>query len=81
VQNSSDPLKEQILTWINENDFSIENMEVMTRFSIANGGIDYAISQMERFKNEAIDHLTYFEESDVNDSLICCAEFAASRSL
>lgn len=81
VQNSNNPLKEKILFWIKEQDYSTENIEVMTRFAHENGGIDYAISQMERFKNEAIEQLAYFEDSDIKDALICCAEFAANRSL
>ncbi len=81
VQNSNDPLKEKILLWIKEQDYSTENIEVMTRFAHENGGIDYAISQMERYKNEAIDQLAFFEDSEIKDALICCAEFAANRSL
>jgi len=81
VQNSSDPLKEQILSWIKEQDFSTEKIQVMTRFAHENGGIDYAISQMERYKNEAIDQLAFFKDSEVKESLIGCAEFAASRSV
>lgn len=81
VQNSNDPLKEKILFWIKEQDYSTENIEVMTRFAHENGGIDYAISQMERFKNEAIYQLAFFEDSEIKDAMICCAEFAADRSL
>ncbi len=81
LQNSSDPIKEDILTWIKEQDFSSENSRVMTQFAHENGGIDYAIWQMERYKNEAIDQLAFFEDSEVKDALICCAEFAASRSV
>jgi len=81
LQHSTDPLKEQILTWIKEQDFSSEKTQVMTRFAHENGGIIYAILQMERYKNEAIDQLTFFDDSEVKDSLICCAEFAANRNL
>ena len=81
VQNSNDPLKKKIQFWIKEQDYSTENIEVMTRFAHENGGIDYAISQMEHFKNEAIDQLAFFDDSEIKDALICCAEFAANRSL
>ena len=81
LQHSINPLREQIISWINEKDFSTEKIQVMTQFAHKNGGIDYAISQMERFKNQAIDQLAIFKESEVKDSLICCAEFAASRSV
>lgn len=81
LQNSTDTLKEQIISWIKEQDFNTENIKVMTQFAHEYGGIDYAISQMEHFKNEAIDHLAFFKESEIKDALICCAEFAANRSL
>jgi len=81
VQNSTDPLKDQILSWIDTMDFSTDNILQMTRFAHDFGGIDYAISQMELFKNKAIEQLAFFEESEIKNSLICCAEFAANRSL
>lgn len=81
LQHSTDPLKEKILSWIKEQDFSTEMIQVMTQFAHDCGGIDYAISQMERFKNQAIEQLAIFDESDIKAALICCAEFAANRSL
>ena len=81
LQNSTNPLKEQIITWIKEQDFSTENVQVMTKFAHDWGGMEYAISQMELFKNQAIDQLAIFKDSEIKDALICCAEFAANRSL
>lgn len=81
LQNSTNPLKEQIISWIKEQDFNTEKIQVMTQYAHEYGGIDYAISQMEHFKNEAIDQLAIFEDSEIKDALICCAEFAANRSL
>ena len=80
LQHSTDPLQEQIVSWINEQDFSTEKIKVMTQFANEQGGIEYATSQMERIKNEAIDQLAFFEESDIKDALICCAEFATNRN-
>ena len=81
VQHSTDPMKKEIISWIDAKDFGPENVQTMTRFAHENGGIDYAISEMERFKTEAIKHLVFFEPSLVRDSLTACVEFAASRSV
>ena len=81
VQHSDNPLKEQIITWIRENEFDTGTIQVMTQFAHENGGIDYAVSQMERYRNMAIQQLEIFKESEIKDSLILCAEFAASRNL
>jgi octaprenyl-diphosphate synthase len=81
LQNSNDPMKNQIISWIDEKDFSDEKIQLMTQFAHDKGGIDYAISQMEQFKTMAINQLDFFNESEIKDSLIFCAEFAASRSV
>ena len=81
LQDSTGPLKDQIISWINEKDFGSKNINTMTQFAHENGGIDYAISVMDRFKADAIKHLDFFEESDIKYALIACAEFAGSRSL
>lgn len=81
LQHTTDPLKNRIIDWIDQKDFSTEHIEVMTQFAHDNGGIAYAISEMERFKADAIGHLQFFEESDVRKALVECVEFAADRSL
>lgn len=81
VQHSKDPFKNQIISWIKDKDFSTENIQAMTKFVHDNGGIDYAVSEMERFKTDAIGQLSFFEDSDVRKSLIACVEFAAARSI
>jgi len=81
LQNSTSPLKETLISWINEMDYTTERIRVMTQFAHDNGGIDYAISKMELFKNKAIEQLAYFEESEIKTSLLLCAEFATSRNL
>lgn len=81
VQHSESPLKAEIVSWIDAKDFSLENIQRMTLFAQEEGGIDYAIRQMERYKDEAIGQLAYFEDSAIKDALIRCAEFAADRNL
>jgi len=79
VLNSTGAEKDQVLSWIANKDFSTENVQSITQFTIKNGGIEYAQNQMNIFKNKAIDELNGFADSDVKNSLILCAEYAAGR--
>ncbi|HLP05067.1 MAG TPA: polyprenyl synthetase family protein [Paludibacter sp.] len=72
--------REKILSWIENKEFSAENIQAMTEFAHRTGGVDYALEQMELYKNKAIGELDGFEDSDVKKSLVLCAEYAASRS-
>ena len=79
VLNSTGTEKEQVLTWLATKDFTTENIHAITLFTHKNGGVSYALAQMEAFKNKAIEELNGFADSDVKKSLILCAEYAASR--
>ena len=79
VLNTSGSDKEQVLNWLLTKDFSSENIEKITQFAIQNGGVEYALDQMNAFKNKAIEELKGFAESEVKQSLIMCAEYAANR--
>jgi len=79
VLNNSGSEKEQVLNWLLTKDFTSENIEKITQFAIQNGGVDYALDQMNAFKNKAIEELKGFAESEVKQSLIMCAEYAANR--
>ena len=79
VMNSTGTEKEQVLTWLATKDFTTENIHAITLFTHKNGGVSYALAQMEAFKNKAIEELNGFADSDVKKSLILCAEYAASR--
>jgi octaprenyl-diphosphate synthase len=79
LQVSSELEKSEILNWINKLDFTIDNIRAITQFTHNKGGITYSIQQMEYYKQKAIQELDSFEDSDVRNSLILYAEFAASR--
>ena len=79
VLNHSGPEKEQVLNWLLTKDFTSENIEKITQFAIQNGGVEYALKQMNVFKNKAIEELNGFADSEVKNSLILCAEYAANR--
>jgi len=73
--------REKVLSMIDNREFTPKNIKYITRFSIENGGVEYALSRMESFKNKAIEELNGFADSNVKNSLIKCAEYTASREL
>lgn len=81
LMNSQGEIRENVLSMVNNRDFSIENIQTITRFAHENGGVDYALKQMEMYKNKAIEELNGFADSDVKKSLVLSAEYSASREI
>lgn len=81
LQQSTVPLRNEIVSWMEHKDYSIAHIRIMTQFAQENGGIDYAIQVMEKYKSDALGHLMHFEDSNVRRSLQACIEFAADRSM
>ena len=79
--NSKGEEKVKVLSMIDNKDFTPENIHFITRFSVDNGGVEYALMRMEEYKNKAIEELNDFADSDIKRSLIKCAEYTASREL
>jgi len=73
--------REKVLAIIENKDFTPENIQFVTHYTIDNGGVEYALDCMESYKNKAIDELNGFADSDVKQSLIKCAEYSASREI
>ncbi|HET9571371.1 MAG TPA: polyprenyl synthetase family protein [Bacteroidales bacterium] len=81
LQHSSGPMRDRVLSCIANQDYSLENVSMMTQFAHDHSGIDYAISKMDFFKMEAIKQLSNFKDGEIKNSMIACAEFAASRNV
>ena len=77
--NSEGIEKEKVLSMIDRKEFNRKNIKFITRFALDNGGVEYARTRMEAFKNKAIEELNGFADSDEKKSLILCAEYAANR--
>ncbi|MDP4238685.1 MAG: polyprenyl synthetase family protein [Bacteroidota bacterium] len=81
LQNAAQAEREKVLSIIDNKQFTSGNIQYITRFTYENGGLDYAQARMESFKNQAIQELNSFADSEVKESLIKCAEYTASRKL
>lgn len=79
LNNSDKSSRDEILKIISDKDFSDENIVKVADFAKSHGGLEYAVSKMEEFKQKAIDELDGFEDSIYKQSLIKCVEFAANR--
>ncbi len=79
LQNSSQGEKEKVMMIIDTKDFTNDNINYIMRFAHEYGGVDAAVKRMNEFKNKAIAELESFENSEVKEALIKCAEFAATR--
>jgi len=79
LQNSDDVEKESVLSIIDSKDFTRENIDKVMQFARDRGGVSYAGSRMDEFKNKAIAELDGFPDSDAKRALIMCADFAAAR--
>jgi len=73
--------KEKILSWIDNKDFTPENIHTITQFTHQHGGIESALIQMENYKNKAIEELNGFADSDIKKSLVLFAEYTANRDI
>jgi octaprenyl-diphosphate synthase len=79
LRNSQPEEKEKIIRLIDNDDFTPENIRMITDFAHKNGGVAYAATQMEKIKNQAIAELNHFPDSDIKASLSRCAEFVTLR--
>ncbi|MGB4415724.1 MAG: polyprenyl synthetase family protein [Paludibacter sp.] len=79
LRNSENSEKEEVMSIIDSNDFSKENIDFIMQFSRDKGGVDYAARCMDEYKNKAIEELNDFPDSDVKRALVLCVEFATER--
>lgn len=77
--NTSGEKRDRVIQWIERKEFTSDNIHEINQFAHESGGVAYALQQMELFKNKAINELNDFASSEVKESLILCAEYAASR--
>lgn len=77
--NTSGTKRDEILMQVENKSFTAESIQSITRFAHDSGGVEYALAQMEKYKNKAIEELNGFADNEIKKSLILCAEYAASR--
>lgn len=71
--------KEQMTRLIKEADFSDEVVETLTSFAKVNGGIEYAYSKIELYKDKALDIINTLPENDIKTSLLHAVDYVVER--
>lgn len=61
-------------------DFTEENVDKLIRFSIENGGIDYATKRMNEFKEKAVMLIATLPNSKAKESLLLLADYILERT-
>lgn len=79
LNNADKDTQKIIQSILKKQDYSEENIKYITDFAISNGGVAYAKTRMEEFKNKAIEELNGFEDNQYKKALIDCVEFAVTR--
>ncbi|OJV38591.1 MAG: hypothetical protein BGO29_15615 [Bacteroidales bacterium 36-12] len=79
LNNADKDTQKTIQSILKKQDYSEENIKYITDFAISNGGVAYAKTRMEEFKNKAIEELNGFEDNQYKKALIDCVEFAVTR--
>ena len=80
LQNSDEKSKTEIINILNNNNLDNKNIAKIIDFTCKKGGIEYATDKMLIYKEKAIAELDIFPDSELKNSLIACAEFAAQRN-
>ncbi|MCL1868550.1 MAG: polyprenyl synthetase family protein [Paludibacter sp.] len=79
LKNSDEKSKMEIVNILN-NKLDNNDVKKIVEFTRKNGGIEYAADKMLIYKQKAIEELADFENGELKNSLIACAEFAAQRN-
>ena len=81
LQNTPHPTLQPLIDRVKGCEATPEDVATLVEFTKTNGGIDYAVSVMERYRNEAIDLLKGFKDKAVRDALTDYANYVAARKI
>jgi octaprenyl-diphosphate synthase len=80
LKHSDESERASILTLLQKVHDDPDTIPYIQRFARNKGGIAYAESSMEDYKQKAIASLNYFSDNDTKESLIATLNFATERS-
>ena len=79
LNNTDQTTKRRIIYIIKNQNEDVKKVQEVVDFVIKTGGIKYATTVMHRYKDEALEILKSFPESDSKNSLIGLVEYTISR--
>lgn len=80
LNNADETTRKSYMKIISDEDFSDENLALLTEFARKSGGLEYAEMRMEEFRSKAIEELNDFPDSEIKQSLLACVDFAITRT-
>lgn len=79
LNNCSKKDKNWLINSVKNHNKDKQRVKEVVKFVKTNGGLDYAISKMEVFKNEALQILESYPDSEYKDSLIMMVNYVIER--
>lgn len=80
LKNTKGKEQEDLMEIILKSDFSNVNIERLLRFAKDNGGIDYAYSKIDEYKNKALHIIDNLDDSDVKKALYDAVDYVVERA-
>lgn len=79
LKNEKGKLGAYYLKIIEDKDFTPEHVDELIAFAKTKGGIEYATSKMEEYRNKAVELLNKLPESEAKKSLLILADYIIDR--
>ena len=80
LQNDQDHQKHAIKKIFRKKQKSKDDINKIVEYVLRNGGVEYSVQKMEQLKNEALQILDTFPDSDAKASLIKLADYVINRN-
>ena len=78
--DDSVPGHAEMLALSRKEQLSAEEVDVLMAYAVEHGGIDYARSVMAGLRDEAVEALSVFPDSEIKSSLVALLDYVISRS-
>lgn len=79
LKNANESDTESMLSVIENVDFTDSNIALLIDFAKNNGGIDYAYSKIDYFKDEAVKIINGFDDTEIKNALLNTVEYVIER--
>jgi len=80
IQHADNQEKIEIVNLLKEDFYTDKNVDRLLAFAIESGGIDYAYSKIEIYKNKALELINSVENVDIKEALINTVDYVVERA-
>lgn len=79
LEDTTNPTHEAMIELAQKDSLTTDEINTLIQFAVDGGGIEYAYSTMHRLRNDAVNLLNRFPESEVRNALISLFDFIITR--